>query len=37
MNRRFQLKSWEIKPASGGAGEGPQFLQIVIALTERVE
>jgi len=37
VNRRFQLKSWEIKPASGGAGEGPQFLQIVIALTERVE
>ena len=37
VNRRFQLKSWEIKPPSGGAGEGPQFLQIVIALTERVE
>ena len=37
VNRRFQLKSWEIKPASGGAGEGPQFLQIVIALTERGE
>ena len=37
VNQRFELKSWEIKPPSGGAGEGPQLLQIVIALTERVE
>lgn len=35
VNRRFELKSWEIKPPAGGTKSGPQFLQVRIALTER--
>lgn len=35
VNRRFELKSWEIKPPSVGTGEGPQLLQVTIVLTER--
>jgi hypothetical protein len=35
VNKRFQLKSWEIKPSgSGGSGDG-QFLDIDIRLAER--
>lgn len=34
VNKRFQLKSWEIKPPSSGA-EGTQFLNIVITFSER--
>lgn len=38
VNRRFQLRSWEIKPPSGGGGpDAPQFLQISITLSERPE
>ena len=36
VNRRFQLKSWEIKPSSDGA-EGREFLQVTITLAERPE
>lgn len=35
VSRRFQLRSWEIKPPAGGATEGPQFLGITIVLSER--
>jgi hypothetical protein len=37
VNRRFQLKSWEIKPSSEGTAEGREFLQVTVALTERLE
>jgi len=36
MNRRFQLKRWEIKPPTGaGPAEENPLLQISISLTER--
>jgi len=36
VNKRFQLKNWEIKPPTGGGeGQGPQFLNIVITFSER--
>ena len=35
VNRRFQLRSWEIKPPAGGATEGLQFLTITVVLSER--
>ncbi len=35
VNRRFQLKSWEISPPTGGGPEGGQLLQIKIVLSER--
>ncbi|OGK82487.1 MAG: hypothetical protein A2X52_05155 [Candidatus Rokubacteria bacterium GWC2_70_16] len=35
VSRRFQLRSWEIKPPAGGATEGVQFLGITIVLSER--
>lgn len=35
VSRRFQLRSWEIKPPVGGATEGLQFLGITIVLSER--
>jgi hypothetical protein len=36
VNRRFQLKSWEIKPGTASAGGG-QLLNINIALAERAQ
>lgn len=35
VNKRFQLKSWEIKPPAGGAADGLQFLNITVVLSER--
>ncbi len=35
VNKRFQLKSWEIKPPAGGAAEGLQFLNVTVVLSER--
>lgn len=35
VNKRFQLKSWEIKPPAGGATDGLQFLNITVVLLER--
>lgn len=35
VNRRFQLKSWEIKPPAEGSPEGSQLLQLRITLRER--
>ena len=37
VNKRFQLKTWEIKPAQAPAQGGPQFLDVSIVLTERPE
>lgn len=34
VNKRFQLKNWEIRPPTGG-GDGPQFLNVVITFSER--
>jgi hypothetical protein len=34
VSRRFQLRSWEIRPAGGG-GPGEEFLAIGISLAER--
>jgi hypothetical protein len=37
MNRRYELRSWEIRPATppSGAPEGPQYLLISVTLAER--
>ena len=35
VNKRFQLKSWEIKPPAGGATDGLQLLNITVLLSER--
>ncbi|MBI2529147.1 MAG: hypothetical protein HYV93_24565 [Candidatus Rokubacteria bacterium] len=35
VSRRFQLRSWEIKPPGGGATDPLQFLSISIVLAER--
>src|SRR5207247_4845758 len=35
VNKRFTLKSWEIKPPAGGTPEGQQFLNVNIVLGER--
>ena len=35
VNKRFTLKSWEIKPPAGGGPEGQQFLNVNIVLGER--
>ncbi len=35
VNKRFQLKSWEVKPGTLMASGGAQLLNIVIVLTER--
>lgn len=35
VNRRFELKRWEIKPSATVSKKGRQFLQVTIALTER--
>jgi hypothetical protein len=37
VNRRFQLKSWEIKPGTAPGPEGVQMLNIGIVLTERAQ
>jgi hypothetical protein len=37
VNKRFQLRSWELKPGpDAGPGGGGQLLNIIIVLTERV-
>jgi len=35
VNKRFTLKSWEIKPPAGATPEGHQFLNVNIVLGER--
>lgn len=35
VNKRYQLKSWEIRPPPPGAGDGPQYLTIAVTLSER--
>ena len=35
VNRRFQLKSWEIKPPAASAPDGTQLLHIAITLQEK--
>ena len=35
VNRRFQLKSWEIKPAASAAQGAPELLDVNIVLAER--
>ena len=35
VNKRFQLKSWEIKPPAGGATDGLQLLNVTVLLSER--
>ena len=37
VNKRFQLRSWELKPGpDAGPGGGGQLLNIIIVLSERV-
>jgi hypothetical protein len=35
VNKRFTLRSWEIKPPAGVAADGQQFLNVSILLGER--
>ena len=35
VNRRFQLKGWEIKPPAGGGGDSVPMLGVSITLSER--
>ena len=35
VNKRFQLKSWEIKPPTGGTTDGLPLLNITVVLSER--
>ena len=35
VNKRFQLKNWEIKPPSGAAEGQLQYLNVVITFSER--
>ncbi|HKZ07059.1 MAG TPA: hypothetical protein VJU81_16465 [Methylomirabilota bacterium] len=37
VNKRFQLKSWEIKPPTGAAAEDDAYLSITITLMERAQ
>jgi hypothetical protein len=37
VNKRFQLKSWEIKPGPTAAGDAAQLLDISIVLSERAQ
>jgi hypothetical protein len=37
VNKRYQLKNWEIKPPPLGGGEEPQYLTIVVTLSERAQ
>ena len=38
VNKRFQLKSWDIKPPGGGSAEDEtQYLNITILLSERAQ
>jgi hypothetical protein len=35
VNKRYQLKSWEIKPPPPGGADGLQYLTIAVTLSER--
>jgi hypothetical protein len=35
VNKRYQLKSWEIKPPPPGGTDGLQYLTIAVTLSER--
>jgi hypothetical protein len=35
VNRRFQLKGWEIKPPAGGGADAAPMLGVSITLSER--
>jgi hypothetical protein len=35
VNKRFQLKSWEIRPPTTGSQDGTQYLNILITFAER--
>jgi len=35
VNKRFRLRSWEIKPPAGGPADGLQFLNVTVVLSER--
>lgn len=37
VNKRFQLKSWEIKPPTGAPGDADALLSITITLMERAQ
>jgi hypothetical protein len=35
VSRRYELKSWEIRPAAAAGVDGPQYLLISVTLAER--